>query len=209
MIWKEVQYMDFTKLRRNLEANGFAVSCFDTAADAAAYIDSVTDGKTVGFGGSVTLQQMGLFETLSRHNRVTWHWRVPEGVSPAQVYSASASAQVYLSSVNGAAETGELINIDGTGNRVSAIQYGHEKVILVIGKNKIAPDYESALWRARNVAAPKNAQRLERKTPCAVRADRCYNCSSPDRICRGLSVLWKKPGKTEYEVILINQDLGY
>lgn len=75
--------------------------------------------------------------------------------------------------------------------------------------NKLAPDYDSALYRARNIASPLNAKRLNKKTPCAVKGDRCYNCSSPERICRGLSVLWEKPVTGEFEVILINEELGY
>ena len=116
---------------------------------------------------------------------------------------------MYISSVNGLAETGEIVNIDGTGNRVVGTICGHEALYLLVGVNKIAPDYDQALWRARNIAAPKNAQRLKRKTPCAEKGDRCYNCSSPERICRALTVLWKKPNGIPYaEVILINQELG-
>ena len=88
--------------------------------------------------------------------------------------------------------------------------FGHEELYLVVGRNKIAPDYDAALWRARNIASPRNAQRLGRKTPCAAKGDRCYNCSSPERICRGLNVLWKKPfGIKRAEVVLIDQELGY
>ena len=114
-----------------------------------------------------------------------------------------------LSSVNGLAETGELINIDGAGNRVASTLFGHKRVYFVVGANKIAPDYDAALWRARNIAAPKNAQRLKRKTPCAAKGDRCYDCSSPERICRELVVLWDKPmGVDTMEIVLIDQDLG-
>ena len=123
--------------------------------------------------------------------------------------TAAVRADIYISSVNGIAETGEIINIDNTGNRVAAVSYGPKTVYLIVGKNKIAPDYESALFRARNVASPLNAQRLNRKTPCAVNGDRCYDCNSPERICRNLSVLWEKPIGAEYEVNLINEDLGY
>ena len=87
--------------------------------------------------------------------------------------------------------------------------YGHKRVYFVVGINKIEPDYDRALWRARNVAAPKNAQRLGRKTPCAVKGDRCYDCKSPERICRGLVVLWEAVANMEMEVVLIDQDLGY
>ena len=78
-----------------------------------------------------------------------------------------------------------------------------------MGRNKLAPTYEEALWRARNIAAPKNAQRLGWKTPCAVHGDRCYDCKSPDRLCRCLTVLWGAVDNMEMEVVLIDQDLGY
>ena len=201
--------MDFTKTKKNLEKRGFAVSCFETAAEAAAYLNGVTNGKTVGIGGSVTLDQMGLYESLATHNNVFWHWRERDGMTAKQLRDAGNAAEIYISSVNGLSENGEIINIDGTCNRVAATLYGHERVFLVAGKNKIAADYEAALWRARNVAAPLNAKRLGAKTPCAVKGDRCYNCESEGRICRALSVLWEKPMGLAVEVVLINEDLGY
>ena len=125
-------------------------------------------------------------------------------------FADAAASSVYLTSVNGLAETGELINIDGTGNRVASTIFGHEEVYFLVGSNKIAPDYDAALWRARNVASPKNAQRLGKKTPCAVRGDKCYDCKSPERICRALAVLWEKPtGIGRAEVVLIDEPLGY
>ena len=153
---------DLEKLQKSLEAEGFAVSRFDTAAQAADYLDAVLDKKTIGIGGSVTIQEMALAERLGKHNQILWHW----AGSTAQ---EAAGAQIYLTSVNGAAETGELINIDGTGNRVASGLFGHEKVYFIVGRKKVAPDYDAALWRARNIAAPKNAQRLGRKTPCAAK----------------------------------------
>ena len=193
----------FDTVKKNLEDRGFSVRTFATAAEAAAYLNEAIDGKTVGFGGSVTLQDMGLYELLGSHNEVHWHW-----VNGPEERKAAMGTQVYLSSANGLAETGEIINIDGGGNRVASTLYGHEKVYLVIGRNKLAPTYDEALWRARNIASPKNAQRLGRKTPCAVKGDRCYDCKSPDRICRGLVVLWGAMMGMETEVILVDEDLG-
>ena len=198
---------DFSRVKQNLEARGFRVSVFATAAEAADYLDSAIDNTSVGFGGSVTLEQMGLYERLERHDRVNWHWRPT--VDGADARQAAMTAEHYITSVNGLAETGELINIDGTGNRVASTRYGHKKVWFVVGRNKLAPTYEEALWRARNIAAPKNAQRLKRKTPCAVKADHCYDCKSPERICRGLVVLWEAIGSMEMEVVLVDEALGY
>ena len=193
---------DMERVRKNLEERGFQTSCFATAKEAADYLDAQIDGATVGIGGSMTIQAMGLSERLSKHNEVIWHWEGGE-------LRRAMLADVYLTSVNGLAETGEIVNIDGNCNRVAASMFGPKRVYYVVGCNKIAPDFEKALWRARNVAAPKNAQRLGQKTPCAVKADRCYDCKSPERICRGLSVLWRKPtGFEQAEVVLIEEELG-
>ena len=193
---------DIEKLRKNLEDRGIRSSYFATAREAADYLDRQIDGTTVGIGGSMTVKAMGLYPRLSSHNRVVWHW---EGGSLEE----AARTEVYLTSANGVAETGELVNIDGNCNRIASSVYGHKRVYFVVGINKIEPDYDRALWRARNVAAPKNAQRLGRKTPCAVKGDRCYDCKSPERICRGLSVIWGRPTPVEVmEVALIGEELG-
>lgn len=200
---------DFTTLKNNLEDKGYQVSVFDTKEAAAKYMDGQINEKVVGFGGSVTLHEMDLFRILSAHNTVYWHDEKPENMSIMETRTAATKAEVYVSSVNGISEQGEIVNIDNTGNRVAAISYGPSRVYLVIGANKVAADYESAMFRARNIAAPLNAKRLNRSTPCAINADKCYDCKSSERICRNLSVLWEKPTGAEYEVILIKEHLGY
>lgn len=194
---------DFAKVEQNLTALGYTVKTFATGVEAAAYLNGAIDGTTVGIGGSMSVQQLGLYDLLASHNEVHWHW-----VNGPAEREQAAGTQVYLTSVNGLAETGELINIDGAGNRVASTLYGHKKVYFLVGRNKLAPTYDEALWRARNIAAPKNAQRLQKKTPCAVKGDRCYNCKSPERICRGLVVLWGPMMGMEAEVILVDEDLG-
>ena len=197
---------DFSTVKENLEAKGFRVSIFETAQAAADYLNGAIDGVSVGFGGSVTLDQMGLYDRLAAHNNVIWHWKTEDKL--AARYQAMTT-DMYITSVNGLAETGELINIDGIGNRVAATLFGHKKVWFVVGRNKLAPTYDEALWRARNIAGPKNAQKLQKKTPCAIKADRCYDCKSPDRICRGLAVLWEAVTSMEMEVVLIDEELGF
>lgn len=161
--------MDFTNVTKALTARGFKVSSFETAKEAAEYLNTQIDGATVGFGGSITLEELGLYALLSGHNTVFSHWHLPEGVDAAALRAQAAGSEHYLLSANGIAETGEIINIDGAGNRVASAIYGHKKVWIIAGKNKLAPTYDEALWRARNIAAPKNAQRLHAKTPCAVK----------------------------------------
>ncbi len=197
--------MELEQVCANLQARGFSARIFPDGQSAADYLDSVIDGASVGFGGSVTLREIGVYDRLARHNEIHWHWTGDD----AQEREQAMTAEVYLSSVNGLSEDGEIVNIDGAGNRVSSTLYGHKRVYFVVGQNKIAPTYEEALWRARNVAAPKNAQRLGMKTPCAVRADRCYDCKSPQRICRGLVVLWRPMLGVETEVLLVRENLGF
>ena len=200
---------NFDTIKDNLLALGYNVHVFETSQEAAAYLNGQIDGETVGFAGSMTLEKMGLYDSLKTHNEVFWHHRIPDGKTAHELRMAANGAKVYLSSVNALSEKGEIVNIDATGNRVASIFYGHERVYLLIGENKLEPDYDRALYRARNIAAPLNAQRLGKKTPCAVKADKCYDCNSPDRICRALSVLWEKPMTGEIEILLIHEDLGY
>ena len=199
----------FTKVAENLKDLGYQVTLFDTKEQAADYLCGQIKDTTVGFGGSMTLREMGLYDRLAETNTVHWHWQPQGDTTIPQTRMLARDTEVYLSSVNGLAETGEIINIDGSGNRVAETIFGHKKVYFVVGKNKLAEDYDKALWRARNIAAPKNAFRLKTKTPCAEMGDQCYDCKSPARICRALSVLWCAPTGSQYEVVLVKEDLGY
>lgn len=200
--------MDFTNVKKALERKGFQVSVFETAAEAAVYLDKQIDGTTVSFGGSMTLKEMGMFEKLSTHNEMVDHWHVPEGADPNENRIKAMTTETYVSSVNGLAETGEIINIDGTGNRVAGTIFGHSRLFLVVGYNKIAPTCEEAIWRARNIAAPLNSKRLNRKTPC-VADGKCHDCDSPECICNVMSIHRHPARGTATEVILINEQLGY
>ena len=197
------------KVQKGLEVLGYTVKVFDDKDGAAEYLSGALQGKRIGLGGSASIGEMGLYERLQERNTVLWHLRLSAGDDVMQVRKDAARAEVYITSVNGISEAGEIVNIDNTGNRVAAATFGCEKVYFIIGKNKIAPTLAAAIDRARNIAAPLNAKRLGLKTPCAVRGDRCYDCDSPQRICRNLSVFWRKPTGCEYEVLLINETLGY
>ena len=165
--------MDLYKIAEALKKRGYEVSCFSSSAEAADYLDKKIDGKTVGFGDSETLLQMHLFEMLQSHNDV-YHPMFPrEGKGFYSTARDCLTTEIFLLSANGLAETGEIVNIDGTGNRIAGSLYGHRKVYFVISRNKICPTLEEAAYRARNVAAPMNARRHGYKTPCAFKSDRC------------------------------------
>lgn len=152
---------------------------------------------------------MELYHILSSHNEVTDPQQYVEADDFLTIARKCLTSDVYVSSVNALSETGEMVNIDATGNRIAGSLFGHEKVYFVVGVNKVVPTLEDAIWRARNIAAPRNAKRLHRRTPCAVRGDRCYDCASPDRICNGMVVYFRKTDDVEMVVVLVGTELGY
>lgn len=200
--------MSLEQLKENLERRGYRAVVMPNAAAAAAYLDAAIDGTTVGIGGSSTVKECGVAERLATHNRVFWHSRPTPPMGREEAMAAAATAEVYLCSVNGISLDGKIVNIDGVGNRVASTIYGHRRVYFLVGSNKVAEDEAAAVWRARNIAAPRNAARLGRKTPCAT-TGRCHDCSSPDRICCALSIFLAPPMEAEYVVILIDEPLGY
>ncbi len=192
-------------LKKNFERHEFETAFFETREQASEYLKSRIKGQKVAFGGSVTLQEMRLFDVLSEENEVTWHWNEPG----AQTLAKAREAQIYITSANGVSETGELVNIDGTGNRVAQTLYGPEKVYFVVGANKIEKDLSAALFRARNVAAPLNAKRLKADTPCSKTGEKCFNCGSESRICRATVILERPTRGMKAEIVFVNEALGY
>jgi len=172
-------------------------------------IKRIPDGATVGIGGSVTLAQIGLLDALGNRN-IQLIWPMRQGKTQEEIHGLiqkSFSADIFLSSTNAVTEDGKLFNVDATGNRVGAMFIGPKKVIVVCGINKIVKDIEAAEKRVKEWAAPQNAKRLKRKTPCAETGV-CQDCSSPDRICNIYVTLAKKPSRTEVIVILVGEQLG-
>lgn len=197
---------DMEKTGKNLEGRGFRVHRFATGAEAAEFLVQTLHGTSIGIGGSVTIDTLGVYDRLCESNEVFWHWkdRAPE------TRARAGKAEAYLCSANGVSETGEIVNIDGFGNRVASTIYGPERVFLVVGRNKIAPDLTGAIDRARNIAAPLNARRLNRHTPCAVGEPRCRDCRSPEKICGVMTVFFMPPtSMKEFHVLLVDETLGY
>lgn len=195
--------MNIEKAIRNFELRGYTVKHFATGTEAADYMAEQIKGCTVGIGGSKTVEQLGLFDKLKGSNSVYWHWKVP---GPETIKKANA-ADVYISSANAMTENGEILNIDGRGNRLAGQVYGDKRVYIVAGTNKLCPDFESALYRARNVAAVQNCKRFENNNPCKL-DDKCHDCRMDSRICRALLVLWGPMMGMSTEIILIDEELG-
>ncbi len=196
--------MNVEKAIKNFQLRGYTVQHFATGAEAAAYLNAQIDNTTVGIGGSMTAQELGLYETLSAHNQVFGHWKEPGW----DTLHKEITAKVFITSANAMTEGGEILNIDGRGNRLAGQIFGQKKVYIVAGTNKLCPDFESALFRARNTAAVTNCKRFPNKPPCQI-DDKCHDCRSPERICRALVVQWMPMMDMESEIVLIDEDLGY
>ena len=172
--------------------------------------DIVKEGSKVAVGGSETLSELGILEQL-RSRRYDFLDRYKEGLTREEVtniFKQSFLADAYLSSCNAITENGELYNVDGNGNRVAAMLYGPDKVIVICGINKIVKDVDEAIKRNREISAPMNAKRLNKKTPCA-KVGYCMNCNSPERICNEYTLIKKQRSSERMHVIFLNENLGY
>lgn len=201
--------MDIMTAAEKLRHNGFICQCFETAEQArTAALSLVSPGSSVGIGGSMTVKEMGLDKALEAQGcRVYWHWTAP-GDQRAAVQEAARTADYYISSSNAITAQGELVNIDGNGNRVAAQFQGPKNVLIICGRNKLSGTLEEAIARIKRVACPANARRLNLKTPCAL-TGRCNDCSSPERMCNVTAILSHPTHGRRITVFLVDQDLGF
>lgn len=193
-----------------LKKNNFgALFVPDSRSACEEVMKQIPDGVTVAVGGSVTLGQIGLLEALG-NRKIRFLWPMRQGKTPGEVMDLirqSFSADVFISSTNAITEDGKLFNVDASGNRVGAMFIGPNKTIIVCGVNKIVKDMEAAEKRLKEWAAPQNAKRLGRKTPCAETGV-CADCQSPERICNIYVTLAKKPTRMDMTIILVGEHLG-
>lgn len=202
---------DIEKTIEALNKKGFKAVFAKDAKDALDYVlSTVGKGDTIGVGGSVTMQETGIVDALiERGNTVYWHWLAKKnGQNEGEIRKIAMAADVYLSSTNAVTMSGDLINIDGTGNRVASMFYGPDKVIIIAGKNKIASNANTAMARIKSVACPKNARRIGFDTPCS-KTGKCGECSGANRMCNvTVRIQYPTIGK-EMHVVLIDGDFGY
>jgi LUD domain len=163
---------------------------------------------SVGIGGSITITELDLPRILNKRGQKTsFHWLEDSPENKLKAKRKARLADAYLCSINALTSDGEIIQIDGQGNRISSMIFGHKKVFLICGINKITSNLESAMTCAKN-SAVKNARRLELNTPC-VRSGHCQDCDSPQRICRVTTILDRCPEGAEIKIIIIGENLGY
>lgn len=168
-------------------------------------LELIPEGSSVAMGGCMTAHEIGLIPALQEGN---YHYIDRDQMEPRASLMASYDADFFLTSANAMTDDGILVNIDGNANRVSCIAQGPRKVIVLAGMNKVCSDLDSAMKRARSVAAPSNAQRFQINTPCR-KTGRCFDCKTPDTICCQFLITRYSKHKDRIHVILINEELGF
>jgi L-lactate utilization protein LutB len=202
-------------LKSELEANNFEVFLAENLQAASQIVleDILPklNVKTVSYGGSMTVVASGVYEALKKRTDLTVIDTYDRKVSPEEGLNRRRQAlavDLFVMGSNAVTETGMLVNLDMFGNRVGGLTFGPKNVIVLVGRNKMVDDIEEAMFRIKNYAAPVNAARLDKKTPC-VKTGYCDDCSSPDRICNTWTITEKSYPKGRIKVVLINEDLGF
>ncbi len=203
------------KVSTALEANNFEVyQAPDVESAKRIVMERIlpcTGAKSVSWGGSMTFLATGIYETLKKAPQLEVLDTSDRSLSLEEIQDLrrrSILVDLFISGTNAITEEGVVVNLDMLGNRVAAINFGAKNVIILAGRNKIVPDLETAMLRIKNYAAPVNAMRLDKKTPC-TKTSYCEECKSPERICNVWSITEKSFPKGRIKIILINQDLGF
>lgn len=186
-----------------------AYYCDDKESALKKALELIPEGSKVSGGGSMSIEGIGLLDAVINGN---YSYFDRHGGSTEeelkQSFIDSTFCEYYLMSSNAVTKNGELINIDSLGNRVAALTFGPENVIVIIGMNKVCEDIENGIWRCQNVASPKNTVRLNRKTPCAITGT-CGDCYGDNSICSSI-VITRRSGKVgRIKIILVGEELGY
>ena len=167
--------------------------------------------KSVSWGGSLTFVATGLYDFLRNNRDFNVLDTYDKTLSPEESLERrrqSLLVDLFITGSNAVTESGQLVNLDMIGNRVGALTFGPKNVIILVGRNKIVPDLDEAMFRIKNYAAPVNTMRLDKKTPCA-KTSFCVDCKSPDRICNTWTITEKSFPKKRVKIIMINKDLGF
>ncbi|WP_082204324.1 lactate utilization protein [Clostridium homopropionicum] len=199
------------KVVEALKKNWFNAVYLENKEEAVKYIlENIKEGDKVGFGGSATIKELGIAEEAKKLGAIVLDHGMPNltAEEKMEIRRAQLTSDLFLCSSNAITLNGELVNVDGAGNRVAAMTFGPKKVIVAVGINKICIDEKAALERIKMIAAPMNSKRLGLSTPCA-QTGVCMDCKNESRICRSYNVLKKKPMATDLTVLVIGENIGY
>jgi L-lactate utilization protein LutB len=202
-------------VKQALERNNFEAFLADNAAKAKEVVRKEilpkTGAQSVSWGGSLTFTSSGLYDEIKDHpdlEVLDVFDKERSNEQKAELRRQALLVDLFITGTNAVTETGKLVNLDMYGNRIAAITFGPKNVVILVGRNKIVPDVEEAMFRIKNYAAPINAMRLDKKTPC-VKTSYCEDCKSPDRICNTWTITEKSFPRGRVKVVLINEDMGF
>jgi hypothetical protein len=197
-----------------LESNNFEVFIADNAREAGRVVmDKILPKlapKTISWGGSMTFVASELYDMLKAYPKAEILDTFDKSLSPEESLErrrASLLVDLFVTGTNAVTRSGELVNLDMIGNRVAGITFGPRNVVVIVGRNKVVEDLEAAIERIKEYAAPVNAMRLNKKTPCA-KTGVCEECKSPERICNSWTITEKSFPKGRIKVVLVNENLG-
>lgn len=198
------------KIVKGLESRNMEGYYAETKEEALAKaLELIPEESTVAWGGSMSISEIGLKKVICEGNYKEYNREdAPNREEKRKIELASYDCDYYLTSANAITEDGVMVNIDGMANRVSAIAAGPRNVIMIVGMNKVVKDLENAFSRARNEAAPINAQRFDIDTPCA-KTGACFDCKCPDTICCQILITRYSKLPKRIKVILVNDELGF
>lgn len=199
------------KCRSALKKNGFDAHFYSNGEEAKnGVMEMISEYHSFGVGGSDTVRSLGIVDELASMGKIVYdHWKKDLSSEEIMNYRLNQGrCDCFLCSANAISVTGEIVNIDGAGNRVAASMFGPKKVIIIAGLNKVTRDLDSAMKRAKEVAAPLRAKTFNIKPPC-VETGICGDCHSPERICNITAILHRKPMLTDMSIVLVNENLGY
>jgi L-lactate utilization protein LutB len=202
-------------LKEALESNNFEAFLAENVSEAKEIvlkeIIPKSGARSVSWGGSMTFTSTGIYDAVKGLPDLQVLDAFDSSLAPEKALELRRQGllvDLFISGTNAVTETGELVNLDMYGNRVAAITFGPKNVVVLVGRNKIVSDLDTAMWRVKNYVAPTNAMRLDKKTPC-VKTSYCEDCNSPDRICNSWTITEKSFPKGRIKVVLINEDLGF
>lgn len=198
------------KLIANFKARNIEVNYFETIQDVKNQILALVPTEvTIGIGHSATLQKIDITKTLSDRGNSVFDKELAKNKEECKVLKKKALlADWYITGSNAISVDGRIVNVDHSGNRVAAINFGPENVIIVVGENKIVDTWEEAIDRVKNIACPLNAKRAGFNPPC-VKLNKCVDCTSTERVCNSLSIIEGQSVKGRIKVFIVNEDLGF
>lgn len=211
MTHKQLAFQTATEsIIKNLEKRNMEGYFFENSASCVKAITGmIEDGSVISWGGSESIKECGLMDALSKGNYTLVDRLTAKSPEEArELYVKAVLSDYYLMSTNAITFDGELINIDGNGNRVACLIHGPKNIIMVVGMNKLVSDVESGYERVCDIAAPANAKRLNKNTPC-FHTGKCGDCFSPDCMCSQIVVTRRSGQKGRIKVFFVAEDLGY